>query len=81
MGRKSRTLGEQEIMQAVETAIRDHFQENGSFYNGPATEIYLRTRALLKSESTPLRNELEGLRAFQRGVNAALNSGDGSYRP
>jgi hypothetical protein len=25
--------------------------------------------------------EIEGLRAFKRGVDEALNSGDGSYRP
>lgn len=27
------------------------------------------------------RAELEGLRAFKRSVDEALNSGDGSYRP
>ena len=28
-----------------------------------------------------LRQEVEGLRAFKRSVDEALNSGDGSYRP
>lgn len=28
-----------------------------------------------------LRNERDSLRAFKRGVDEALNSGDGSYRP
>ena len=32
-------------------------------------------------ELISLRDEVESLRAFKRGVDEALNSGDGSYRP
>lgn len=33
------------------------------------------------TELKELRREVEGLRAFKRSVDEALNSGDGSYRP
>ena len=35
----------------------------------------------LVAEVERLQQEVEGQRAFQRSVNEALNSGDGSYRP
>jgi hypothetical protein len=35
----------------------------------------------LESELAQVQEELEGLRAFKRSVEEALNSGDGAYRP
>lgn len=37
--------------------------------------------AALREENKRLRKELEKAKAFERSVNEALNSGDGSYRP
>ena len=37
--------------------------------------------AALESELAEAQTELEGFRAFKRGVDEALNSGDGAYRP
>jgi len=37
--------------------------------------------AMERDNMDDLRRELEGLRAFKRSVDEALNSGDGTYRP
>ncbi len=67
---------------------------NGNHYEGPGIEFhsagYFHPDAVVCSakqaealwrENAELRREVESLRAFKRGVDEALNSGDGSYRP
>lgn len=45
---------------------RDYAEAFHCYFSGPAEVLW---------------QEIESLRAFKRGVDEALNSGDGSYRP
>lgn len=43
--------------------------------------VFPATLRAIADELDSLRAKLRGADAFERGVNEALNSGDGSYRP
>jgi hypothetical protein len=40
-------MNEEDVIRAVEAAVRDHKRSAGSYYSGPGTAVYLEVRAIL----------------------------------
>lgn len=58
--------------------ISDTIRELALYAKGSAQHGLLEELAVKVAE---MERELESLRSFKRGVDEALNSGDGTYRP